>query len=144
MPILHPFSCSCSILLWDRLCKRVCYQLIIGTLGSFITNVYLSRWLLGLFVNSGYFDKRPGWFGVKKSAIHDLKENVDTLDLTTKFDRFDFMKHRKKFFAFSDCFTCDWDYRFIVFKLNLAIDFTNGTRVEILANEPLTTEMVAD
>ena len=49
----------------------------------------LDFWLIAVI------DKRPGWFGVKKSNIHDLKENVDTLDLTTKFDRFDFMKNRK-------------------------------------------------
>ena len=30
-----------------------------------------------------------------------------------------------------------------VFKLNLSIDFTKGTRIEILANQPLTTEMVS-
>ena len=122
--------------------KGFATSLIIGTLGSFITNVYLSRWLLGLFVHSGYFDKRPGWFGVKKSAIHDLKENVDTLDLTTKFDRFDFMKPRKKFFVFSTALLVIGIIILSVFKLNLAIDFTKGTRVEILANKPLTTDMV--
>ena len=123
--------------------KGFATSLIIGTLGSFITNVYLSRWLLGLFVNSGYFDKRPGWFGVKKNAIHDIKENVDTLDLTTKFDRFDFIKHRKKFFGFSAAILVIGIIVLSVLKLNLAIDFTKGTRVEILANEPLTSEMVS-
>ena len=123
--------------------KGFATSLIIGTLGSFITNVYLSRWLLGLFVNSGYFDKRPGWFGVKKNAIHDIKENMDTLDLTTKFDRFDFIKHRKKFFGFSAAILVIGIIVLSVLKLNLAIDFTKGTRVEILANEPLSSEMVS-
>ena len=104
--------------------KGFATSLIIGTLGSFITNVYLSRWLLGLFVNSGYFDKKPGWFGVKKSAIHDIKENMDTLDLTTKFDRFDFIKPRKKFFGFSAALLVIGIIVLSVFKLNLAIDFT--------------------
>lgn len=121
--------------------KGFATSLIIGTLGSFITNVYLSRWLLGLFVNSGLFDSRPGWFGVKKSAIHDLKDNVDTLDLTTKFDRFDFVKNRKKFFGISASLLVIGIIVLAVFKLNLAIDFTQGTRVEILSNEPLTAEM---
>ena len=123
--------------------KGFATSLIIGTLGSFFTNVYLSRWLLGLFVNSGLFNKRPGWFGVKKSAIHDIKENIDTLDLTTKFDRFDFVKPRKKFFAFSTTVLVIGIILLVVFKLNLAIDFTSGTRVEVMANEPLTTEKVA-
>jgi len=123
--------------------KGFATSLIIGTLGSFITNVYLSRWLLGLFVNSGLFDKKPGWFGVKKSAIHDLKENVDTLDLSTKFDRFDFIKPRKKFFTASAVVLVAGIIILAVFKLNLAIDFTSGSRVEILANESITKEEVA-
>ena len=123
--------------------KGFATSLIIGTLGSFITNVYLSRWLLGLFVNSGLFDHKPGWFGVKKSAIHDLKDNVDTLDLTTKFDRFDFVKGRKKFFGISASLLVIGIIILAVFKLNLAIDFTQGTRVEVLSNEPLTSEVFA-
>lgn len=123
--------------------KGFATSLIIGTLGSFITNVYLSRWLLGLFVNSGLFDRKPGWFGVKKSAIHDLKDNVDTLDLTTKFDRFDFVKNRKKFFGVSASLLVIGIIVLAVFKLNLAIDFTQGTRVEVLSNEPLTSEVFA-
>nr|WP_295969652.1 protein translocase subunit SecDF [uncultured Bacillus sp.] len=123
--------------------KGFATSLIIGTLGSFFTNVYLSRWLLGLFVNSGLFNKKPGWFGVKKSAIHDLRENVDTLDLTTKFDRFDFIKPRKKFFAVSAALLVIGIIIIGVFKLNLAIDFTSGTRIEILADNSLTKEEVA-
>ena len=123
--------------------KGFATSLIIGTLGSFITNVYLSRWLLGLFVNSGYFDKRPGWFGVKKSAIHDLKENVDTLDLTTKFDRFDFVTKRKKYFGIAGTLLVLGIIILFVFRLNLSIDFTKGTRIEILADQPLTAEMVS-
>ena len=123
--------------------KGFATSLIIGTLGSFITNVYLSRWLLGLFVNSGYFDKRPGWFGVKKSAIHDLKENVDTLDLTTKFDRFDFVTKRKRYFGIAGTLLVLGIIILFVFGLNLSIDFTKGTRIEILADQPLTAEMVS-
>lgn len=99
--------------------KGFATSLIIGTLGSFITNVYLSRWLLGLFVKSGYFDKRPGWFGVKKSAIHDLKDNVDTLDLTTKFDRFDFVTKRKRYFGIAGTLLVVGIIILFVFKLNL-------------------------
>ena len=123
--------------------KGFATSLIIGTLGSFITNVYLSRWLLGLFVNSGLFDHKPGWFGVKKSAIHDLKDNVDTLELTTRFDRFDFVKNRKKFFGISASLLLIGIIILAVFKLNLAIDFTQGTRIEVLSNEPLTSEVLA-
>ncbi len=124
--------------------KGFATSLIIGILGSFITNVYLSRWLLGLWVKSGIFNKRPGWFGVKKKEIHDISENFDTLDLPTKFDRFDFVKHRRKFFAFSGILLVAGIICLVVLRLNLGIDFTSGTRVELLADKTLKTEMVAE
>ncbi|PLR78027.1 protein translocase subunit SecDF [Bacillus sp. V3-13] len=120
--------------------KGFATSLIIGILGSFFTNVYFSRLLLGLWVNSGFLDKKPGWFGVKKSQIKDIKENFDTLDLPTKFDRFDFVKHRKKFFVLSGVFFAVGVIILLVFRLNLGIDFASGTRVEILADKAITTE----
>lgn len=123
--------------------KGFATSLIIGILGSFITNVFLSRFLLGLFVNSGLLDKKPGWFGVKKEAIHNLKDNVDTLDLTTRFDRFDFVTNRKKTLTILGSLLVIGIIVLSILRLNLSIDFTSGTRVEILANEPLTTEEVA-
>ncbi|KKI89919.1 preprotein translocase subunit SecD [Bacillus sp. SA1-12] len=122
--------------------KGFATSLIIGILGSFLTNVYLSRWLLGLWVNSKIFNKKPGWFGVKKKEIHHISENFDTLDLPTKFDRFDFVKHRRKFFAFSGLVLLLGIICLFVLRLNLGIDFTSGTRVELLSDKPLNTEMV--
>ena len=122
--------------------KGFATSLIIGILLSFITNVFLSRWLTGLFVHSGWLDQRPGWFGVKKSAIHDLKENVDTLDLTTRFDRFDFVTGRKKSLALFGTILVIGLIVLSIFKLNLSIDFASGTRVDIMANEPLTAEVI--
>jgi SecD/SecF fusion protein len=124
--------------------KGFATSLIIGILGSFITNVYLSRWLLGLWVNSKIFNNKPGWFGVKKKDIHHISENFDTLDLPTRFDRFDFVKHRRKFFAFSGAVLILGIVLLFVLRLNLGIDFTSGTRVELLSDSPLNTEMVAD
>ncbi|WP_059171255.1 protein translocase subunit SecDF [Bacillus sp. FJAT-27445] len=117
--------------------------LIIGILGSFFTNVYLSRWLLGLWVNSGFLNKRASWFGVKKSQIYSLDQNVDTLELPTKFDRFDFVKNRKAFFIATSALTVLGIIILLIFRLNLGIDFTSGTRVDILSAKPLTTEKVA-
>ncbi|EIJ79001.1 bifunctional preprotein translocase subunit SecD/SecF [Bacillus methanolicus PB1] len=123
--------------------KGFATSLIISILISFITNVYLSRWLLGLWVNSGILKNKPGWFGVKKSEIKDISENFDTLDLPTKFDRFDFVKYRRKFFGVSGFLLAAGIIILSVLGLNLAIDFTSGTRVEILSKEPLTTERVS-
>ncbi|MHC0035790.1 protein translocase subunit SecDF [Pseudoneobacillus sp. C159] len=122
--------------------KGFATSLIIGILVSFFTNVYLSRWLLKLWVDSGVFSKKPEWFGVKKRDIKDIAEGLDALDLPTRFDRFDFVKNRKKYFIFSGTLFLIGLILLLVFRLNLGIDFTSGTRVEILAKEALTAEQV--
>jgi SecD/SecF fusion protein len=117
-------------------------MLIVSILGSFLTAVFLSRLLTGLLVHSGWFNKKLGWFGVKPSEIHNIKENFDTIDLPTKFDKFDFVKHHKKFFAFSGILTVLGIIFLIVFHLNLSIDFSSGTRVEIMAKDTITASEV--
>ncbi|MED4203217.1 protein translocase subunit SecDF [Neobacillus mesonae] len=124
--------------------KGFATMLIISILMSFLTAVYGSRLFLGLWVHSGIFKKKPSWFGVKQSEIHDLKENFDTLDLPTRFDKLDFVKNRKKFFTISSVLLIAGLIVLIVMRLNLSIDFSNGTRVEVLSNKPLTTEIVND
>lgn len=118
--------------------KGFALMLIISILASFITAVWGSRLLLGLLVNSGMFDGKPWLFGVNKSTIHPIEEEFDTLDLPTKFDRFDFVKARKKFFTASIVFIAIGAILLGVFKLNLGIDFSSGTRVEILSEDSLT------
>jgi protein-export membrane protein SecD/preprotein translocase SecF subunit len=124
--------------------KGFATMLLVSILVSFITSVYGSRLLLGLWVNSGLFNKKPGWFKVKKSDIRDIKENIDTLDLPTRFDRFDFVKARNKFFILSGVLLTIGLVLILIFRLNLSIDFSSGTRVEVLSNTPLTTEVVKD
>jgi SecD/SecF fusion protein len=120
--------------------KGFALTLIISILASFLTAVWGSRLLLGLLVNSGMFDGKPWLFGVNKSIIHPADEEFDTLDLNTKFDRFDFVSVRKTFFTASIAFLVIGAILLGIFKLNLGIDFTQGTRVEILADNSLTKE----
>ncbi|UOE95543.1 protein translocase subunit SecD [Alkalihalobacillus sp. LMS39] len=47
-------------------------MLIVSILTSFITAVYGSRLLLGLWINSRIFNKKPRFFGVKESEISEL------------------------------------------------------------------------
>lgn len=123
--------------------KGFATSLIIGILGSFLTNVYLSRWLLGLWVNSKVFNHKPSWFGVKNDEINATSENFDTLDLPTRFDRFDFVKHRRKFFVFSGGIFILGIICLLVLRMNLGIDFSSGTRIELLSDNPITTQEVA-
>ncbi|HEY2420166.1 MAG TPA: protein translocase subunit SecDF [Neobacillus sp.] len=118
--------------------KGFATTLIISVVLSFLTAVYGSRLLLGLWVHSGFLNKRPTWFGIKRSDIKDISENYDTLDLPTKFDKIDFVKHRNKFFIFSSILLSVGLILLIIFRLNLAIDFTKGTRVEVTSSTPVT------
>ncbi|QUG42207.1 protein translocase subunit SecDF [Psychrobacillus sp. INOP01] len=118
--------------------------LIISILVIFITAVWASRILLGLLVHSGYFDNKPGWFGIPKKRMHAPEEEVDTLDLTTKFDRFDFVHSRKIFYIASITLTIAGIIILSVFKLNLGIDFSSGTRVQIESTQPLTQAIVTE
>ncbi|KSU63832.1 preprotein translocase subunit SecD [[Bacillus] enclensis] len=122
--------------------KGFATMLIVSILTSFITAVWGSRLLLSLWVNSRVFNKKPGWFGVKQSEIKDLAENYDTLDLPTKFDKFDFAKNRKKFFALSGILLAAGIIVLAIFRLNLGIDFESGSRMQILADKSLKTEQV--
>ncbi|MCM3086636.1 protein translocase subunit SecDF [Bhargavaea ginsengi] len=123
--------------------KGFATMLILSIMLSFITAVWGSRLLLGLLVHSGMLDGKAGAFGLSKKYIHPKEEELDVLDLSTKFDRFDFAGNRKKFFTASIIFLVAGAIILGVFKLNLGIDFSSGTRVEVLSNEPLTQEEVA-
>jgi protein-export membrane protein SecD/preprotein translocase SecF subunit len=122
--------------------KGFATMLLVSILLSFVTAVFGSRLLLSLWVNSGFLNKKAGWFGVKKSAIKDIAENYDTLDLPTRWDRFDFVKVRKLFFILSGVLITLGLVLILIFRLNLSIDFSNGTRIEVLSDKPLTTERV--
>ncbi|MEK4024905.1 protein translocase subunit SecDF [Mammaliicoccus sciuri] len=117
--------------------KGFATMLIISILVSFITAVWGSRLLLGLLVHSGSLDGKTGWFGLSKKQVHSADEGLETLDLTTKFDRFDFVGTRKRFYTLSIVLLIVGAIMLGVFKLNLGIDFSGGTRVEILAEQAL-------
>ncbi|MEK4028690.1 protein translocase subunit SecDF [Pseudobacillus sp. FSL P4-0506] len=122
--------------------KGFATTLIVSILVSFITAIWGSRLLLSLFVQSNWLKDKPGWFGVRKKDIKDISENYDTIDLPTRFDKLDFVKHHNKFFAFSAIVLVAGIIVLAFFRLNLGIDFSSGTRMEIMSNKPLTEEVV--
>lgn len=124
--------------------KGFATMLIVSTLVGFFTAVYLSRFLLGLIVKSGALDHKYGWFGVKKEQIHSLHDGIDTIDLTTRFDRFDFLKGRKWYFSVSGIFIAAGIILMLVSGFNLSIDFTSGTRIDILSDQELDVTEVAE
>ena len=124
--------------------KGFATMLIVSIVLSFGISVYVSRFLLGLLVSSNKFNNKPRWFGVKPEEIMDIKKGYDTDDLTTKFDKWDFVKHKNKFFIGSSALILAGLIMVGVFRLNLSIDFTSGTRIDLMSDSALTTEQVKE
>lgn len=118
--------------------------LMISIVVTFFTAVWGSRLLMGLIVHSGLTDGKPFLYGVRKSVIHSEEEQLDTLDLSTKFDRIDFVRNRKKFFVLSIILLIAGAVIIGIFKLNLGIDFSSGTRMEIVSDNQLTQQEITD
>ncbi|MBW7651393.1 protein translocase subunit SecDF [Anoxybacillus sp. ST4] len=122
--------------------KGFATMLIISILASFITAVYGTRILLGLLVKSRLFDKKPHYFGVNPKDILNIAQVTDDTDVPTKFARLDFVKRSKLFFAISGAMVVIGLLLLFTAKLNLGIDFSSGTRVDLMSETSLTTEEV--
>lgn len=119
-------------------------MLILSILMSFVTAVLLTRILMRLVVHSNYFNKKFAWFGVKFDKRHDISEGKDIENLSTPWDRFDFAAHAKKFFIASGVIIVAGLVVLSIFRLNLGIDFTSGTRADIETNGEATVEEVEE
>ena len=118
--------------------KGFATMLLLGILMIFVTAVFLSRILLSLLVSSNFFKKRPWLFGVNKNKIHDINEGIDVHQLKTSFERWDFMKLAKPLFSASIVVIIIGAIILSIFKLNLGIDFSSGTRVDFKSEDAVT------
>ncbi|PNZ70458.1 protein translocase subunit SecDF [Staphylococcus croceilyticus] len=122
--------------------KGFATMLLLGILMIFVTAVFLSRWLLSLLVSSNYFKKKYWLFGVKKKDRHDINEGVDVHDLKTSFEKWNFVKLAKPLISLSILILVAGIIILSIFKLNLGIDFSAGTRVDINSDTKLTQPQV--
>nr|WP_231634491.1 protein translocase subunit SecDF [Salinicoccus sp. YB14-2] len=111
--------------------KGFATMLILSIVMSFVTAVFLTRVLMKLVIHSGYMNDKLWFFGIKEKNRYKLSEGKDIEDLATPWDRFDFVKHTKKFFVFSIVLLILGVGALAVFNLNLGVDFTSGTRADI-------------
>src|SRR5699024_10806487 len=90
-----------------------------------------------------FLTKRKNWFGVKEK---DIKDIADTTFEEPKFlsRTINVIKHQKKIFIFSIMTVVVGITSLIVFQLNLGIDFTSGSRIEIQSEASLTTEEIEE
>lgn len=122
--------------------KGFATMLLIGILMIFVTAVFLSRWLLSLLVSSNYFKKSYWLFGVNKKDIHNINEEKDIHDLRTPYERWDFMKLAKPLLSLSVLIIIVGAIILFIFKLNLGIDFTSGTRVDFESENKVSEEKI--
>ncbi|HJB79247.1 MAG TPA: protein translocase subunit SecDF [Candidatus Nosocomiicoccus stercorigallinarum] len=124
--------------------KGFATMLLLSILMSFVTAVFLTRVLMRLLVSSGWLDNKPGLFGLNKKHIHNIREGVNVQDLQTVWDRLNFAEHAKKFFLLSGVIILVGAIILSIFKLNLGIDFTSGTRADIVVEDSTTEESVRE
>lgn len=124
--------------------KGFATMLLLTIFVSFITAVFGSRLLLSLLVSSNIFNNNFFIFGVNKKDIEAKSYPINSLDLPTKFDKLNFTKHMKKVFAFSGLIIVVGSISLGINKLNLGIDFSSGTRIDVISNNNLTVNEIKE
>ncbi|HDC5206433.1 TPA: protein translocase subunit SecDF [Staphylococcus aureus] len=122
--------------------KGFATMLLLGILMIFVTAVFLSRFLLSLLVSSNIFNNQFWLFGVKKNKRHDINEGVDVHDLKTSFEKWNFVKLAKPLIGVSILIVVVGLVILYIFKLNLGIDFSSGTRVDFQSKQAITQQKV--
>src|SRR5699024_2611510 len=104
---------------------------------------YGTRLLMQLWIKVRFLKNRPGWFGVKKRDIKDIRDKNEAEPKI--FNReLKPVSHRKKFFIASSLMVILGAISLGIFQLNPGIDFTSGSRVEIMGDSPLDTDEISD
>ncbi|MCD9055417.1 protein translocase subunit SecDF [Staphylococcus arlettae] len=122
--------------------KGFATMLLLVILMIFVTAVFLSRGLLSLLVSSNYFKNKLSWFGVKKSERFDINDGKDVHDLKTPYEKWNFVKLAKPLLSLSVIIIIIGAIILFVFRLNLGIDFTSGTRVDFEADNKVSQDKV--
>lgn len=117
--------------------------LIVSIVLSFFTAVFVSRFLLGLWVKSGFLNNKARYFGVKEADIQDIN-NPAKVEPEVFGRQFNFVTHRKKFFIGSLSIIGLGIISLLIFGLNLSVDFTSGTRIEINTGDQADEEVLND
>ncbi len=73
---------------------------------------------------------------------HDINEGVDVHDLKTSFEKWNFVKLAKPLIGVSILIVVVGLVILYIFKLNLGIDFSSGTRVDFQSKQAITQQKV--
>ncbi|MGK0575904.1 protein translocase subunit SecDF [Macrococcus capreoli] len=122
--------------------KGFATMLLLGIIMIFVTQVFFTRLLLSLAVNSGFFDNKFSFFGVSNKKRHNISEGIDVYDLKTRWDRINFVKLAKPLLAASLASIIIGSIILAMMGLNLGIDFKSGSRVDVKSEQVLKADNV--
>lgn len=109
--------------------KGFATMLILSIFVTLIVMLFITRWILNIFVNTKFFDNKLNLFiGFNK------KEK--------KKHNFDFIKFGKQYTYGMLVFVVIGIVSLFIFKLNLGLDFKGGTSITIKANNEITEELI--
>lgn len=110
--------------------KGFATMLIISIIVTVLVMIVLVRFILGLFVKIGVFDKCLGLFiGLNKKKI------VKSEEIIIPFKKLEFVKNKKYFLGFTIIVIVVGSIIALTSGANLGVDFTGGTTVTISKNE---------
>ena len=112
-------------------------MLIITVIIIMLTMVFLTRFLLKLFVNTGYFDDKTKLFiNINKDDIPDVSKNEEIKP--GKFSKVNFLKHKKLALSISIIVILIGGVVILFRGMNLGIDYRAGTDITIVTDDKLT------
>ncbi|MBR2997542.1 MAG: protein translocase subunit SecD [Bacilli bacterium] len=116
--------------------KGFATMLIITVLVTMVTMVYLTRFLLSLFVKTNYFnDKTKLFINIKKEDIPDVSKNEEKKP--NRFHKINFFKHKYICVGISCLIILAGCVLLFTKGFVLGIDYMSGTSIEIVTDEKI-------
>lgn len=110
--------------------KGFATMLIISIIVTIIVMVFFTKYILKLFVKSGFFENKPNLFiGVNKKKIKQAEE------IEIPFKKLEFVKNRKIFLTLTMIIIISGLVITLFRGANLGVDFSGGTSITITKND---------
>lgn len=110
---------------------------IITVIVTMVTMVFLTRWLVNMFVNTGYFDDKVNLFiNVKKEDIPNVSKNESVKKVP--FKNVNFLKHKVMWSLISVIIIVIGAVVIGIKGMNLGIDYKAGSDITISTEEKVT------
>ncbi len=119
--------------------KGFATMLIINIVVTVLVMVVFVKFVLKLFVNTGWFDQKLGMFiGVRRKKIVSAKEVI------IPYQKLEFVRNRKYFLSFTVIVIVLGVILALVRGANLGVDFTGGTTITVNMNDNVTLDSIQE